>query len=164
MDRWQNPTWRPGYGPLHIAAGVTLVGQEGVVLSGDRDRLEVQTEGVSLDSMHFPQGVEIKSGGSATMTKCTSTGLQITVGDSASRVLEDTRVFGYCGHHGISNGLQCNCGKVQATRCIFEDNSECGVWVNGAKEAHASLYARSYAPIELVDCVIRNNGHPEDAE
>ena len=97
------------------------------------------------------------------MTKCTSTGQQIT-GNSASLVMEDTRVFGCCGHRGIGNGLQCNCGKVQATRCIFEDNSECGVWVNGGKEAYASLYARSYASIELVDGVIRNNGHPDDAE
>ena len=34
-NAWR-PQWRPGYGPLPLAAGVTLVGQEGVVLSGGR--------------------------------------------------------------------------------------------------------------------------------
>ena len=40
---WQEwePEWRVGYEPLQIAAGVTIVGQQGAVLSSCRPRLEV---------------------------------------------------------------------------------------------------------------------------
>ena len=78
VHHWGAPNLREGHGSLQIAAGFTLVGQDGVVLANNLPRVEVQTEGVSFESMHFPLGVEIgrahpPSGGSATMTKCTST-------------------------------------------------------------------------------------------
>ena len=64
---------QPNGGMLQIAAGVTLVGQEGVVLTGHNRQL-VQSEGVRFESLHLPQGVVIRKGGSLTMVKCTSTG------------------------------------------------------------------------------------------
>jgi len=100
---WYQPTWRAGYGPLQIAAGVTLVGQEGVVLSGEHRRLKVESEGVSFVSLHLPLGVRIHSGGSLTMTKCTSTGEMIYVDAGASLAMEDSRVFGCkTGNHGVA--------------------------------------------------------------
>ena len=59
---WE-PEWREGYGPLQIAVGVTIVGQElhGVQLEGDQARLQVRTESVRFVSMTFPRGVEIGS-------------------------------------------------------------------------------------------------------
>jgi len=82
---------------------VTLVGQDqGVVLLGAKNpgssytaRLTVDSEGVSFVSMHLPLGVEILSGDSLTMTKCTSTSKpldSITVAEGL--VMEDSRVFG----------------------------------------------------------------------
>ena len=81
-----------GGGALEISAGVTLVGQKGVVLSGARLALglHVQTEGVSFESMHLPQGVRIGlpqgggTAGSLTMTHCTSTGQSIEVSADSS--------------------------------------------------------------------------------
>jgi len=125
-------------GTLQIAAGVTLVGQEGVLLSGENRRLQVASEGVRFESLHLPQGVGIRSG-SLTMAKCTSTGQAIDAG--ASLVIEDSRVFGVRGF-----GMNCS-GEVKATRCTFEDNGFSGTLVSG-KQASA----------ELVDCVIRKNG------
>jgi len=46
------PVWHEGFGPLRdIASGVTLIGQEGVVLAGGRDRPAVESEGASFLSM-----------------------------------------------------------------------------------------------------------------
>jgi len=56
------PDGRKGYGPLALAKGVTLVGHEGVVLSGDQARLQVTAEGASFMSMHFPLGISINRG------------------------------------------------------------------------------------------------------
>lgn len=91
---------------LGIAAGVTIVGQESVVLSGIA-RQEVETEGVCFDSMHLPHGVQILSGGSATMVKCTASptpggygnmSSPIHVESDASLAMEDSRVFGCTLH------------------------------------------------------------------
>ena len=92
---------------LQIAAGVTLVGQEGVLFPSDEEHtalLEVVTEGVCFESMNLAQGVAIKGrgdrwcgdqcGGSLTMTKCTSTNDMIDVKIKARLVIEDSRVFG----------------------------------------------------------------------
>jgi len=49
-------------GRLEIAAGVTLVGQEGAVLLGNLARLVVTTEGVRFESLNFPQGLAIVNG------------------------------------------------------------------------------------------------------
>jgi len=78
---WSNwkPEWRLGYDSLQIAAGVTLVGQEGAVLEGVHARLEVEAEGGRYESLHLPQGVLVRKGGLLTMTKCTSTGEKIQV-------------------------------------------------------------------------------------
>ena len=127
-------------GQLMIAAGVTLVGQEGVALAGYYARLVVESEGVSFESMHLPLGVMIREGG-LTMKKCTSTGQEISVQEGASLVMEDTRTFGSSGF-----GVTC-LGDVKATRCTVEDNGHTGVYVDG-EEASA----------ELVDFVIRKNG------
>jgi len=53
-DAWRawRPQWRPGYGPLQISAGVTLVREEGAVLAGEHAGLEVQTEDVRIESPH----------------------------------------------------------------------------------------------------------------
>jgi len=139
------PAWREGYGPLKIAAGVTLIGQEGVVLSGKQARLELQAEGVSFDSVHFPQRVMILYGGSATMTKCTSTGTTV-VQPRASLVMEDCRVFG-----SAQWGVQCG-GKLTATRCTVEDSGNAGTY-------HGVFVTDHVASAMLVDCVIRNNGY-----
>ena len=113
-------TGRAGHangGPLAIAAGVTLVGQEGVVLSG-ADRPVVGSEGVSFVSLHLPRGATIGSltahGGSLTMTKCTSTMGSIYADKGTSLVMEDSRMFG-CR----SQGMICR-GDVKATRCTIE--------------------------------------------
>jgi len=132
--------WRLGYGPLQIAANVTLVG-EGAVLSGGAARLEVEAEGVRFESLDLPRGADVRTGGSLTMSKCASTGDVITVEEGARLAMEDTRVF-RCG----IGGVDC-CGKLKLTRCTVEDNSYCGVLVGG-EEASA----------ELVHCVIRKNG------
>jgi len=87
----RNPTWRAGYGPLQLAAGVTV-------------------------SASFLRGARIGSG-SVTMEKCTSTGWRIYVAGGVSLVMEDCRVFG-----SDSIGAYCG-GKVEATRCIFENNT-----------------------------------------
>ena len=56
----------------------------------------------------------------------------------ASLVMEDCRTFGCIGH-----GVCCN-GKLEATRCMFENNGNDGVCVNGGEAM-------------LVDCVVCNN-------
>jgi len=124
------PVWRAGYGPPQIAAGVSIVGQEGVVLSGWHARLKVSTKGVSFDSME---------GGSLTMTRCTSAG-EISTDANTSLVMEDSRVSGSNG-----NGVHCH-GKLKATRCTFEDNRYCGTCFRG-----------SGGLAQLVDCVMRKN-------
>ena len=127
-DAWEQweAEWREGYGPLQIAVGVTIVGQElhGVQLEGDQARLQVRTESVRFVSMTFPRGVEIGSP------------QQI---NGASLVMDDCRVFGSGGV-----GVVCG-GKVEATRCRFENNGSHGVLVYGGEA-------------KLVECVVRNNG------
>ena len=141
------PQWRDGYGPLWIAKGVHLIGQEGVVLTGkegvpgDRTRLEVRAQGVQLTGLHLPQGVTIFSPATATMQQCTSTGSSIRVDEGASLDMEDCRIFG-----SRALGVHCD-GKMRATRCTIEGNADHGVLVHGPQ-----------ASAELVDCVIRSNG------
>ena len=137
-DRAWNPTWREGYGPLEIVAGVIIAGQAGVVLSGDWARLQVRTGGVSFDSIHFPDGVFIERDGSATMTKFTADGFRTD--HNATFVMED------CYASGRGFGLVCY-GDVTATRCTFENNAEGGVHVPPAQ-----------ASAKLVACVTRKNG------
>ena len=137
--------WREGYGPLRFAAGITLVGQDGAVLIGQEplyDMLELHTGGVRFDSINLPQGVKISKGGSLTMTKCTSTGEQVTVEAGGRLVMEDSRIFGVSGSYGV----RCE-GSVKATRCIVENNQSSGV-----------VIWRERASAELVECVIRKNG------
>jgi len=150
-EEWE-PEWRAGFGPLVIAAGVTMVGAEGVVLNSHeyRDgwmelqhtaRLVVETEDVNFVSMHLPNGAEVKTGGSLTMTKCTSTGEYINVYEGASLVMEDSRVYSN-RHFGVVSY-----GDLKATRCTFEDSGNVGVFVSGHHNS-----------VQLVDCVIRKNG------
>jgi len=110
---YRAPVWREGFGPLQIASGVLLIGEEDVVLSGDRARLVVQTEGVCFDSLHLSRAVTIERGGSATMMKCTSG--QVGVVEGASLVMEDSRVIGSDGY-----GASCNDGELKVTRCTVE--------------------------------------------
>ena len=110
----------------------------GVRLAHGHARLVVVSEGVRFESLNLPQGVRIE-GRSVTMTKCTSTGRRIHVGDGASLAMEGYRAFGSGG-----DGVACF-GKMEATRCVFEDHSSDGVYV-GSREA------------KLVECVLRNNG------
>ena len=126
-ENWQ-PEWHWRYRSLQIAARVTLVGAEGVVLSGESysicyqrrytARLDVRSEGVSFVSLHLPRGATIGSltahGGSLTMTKCTSTMGSIYADKGTSLVMEDSRMFG-CR----SQGMICR-GDVKATRCTIE--------------------------------------------
>ena len=147
-DAWE-PEWRLGYALL-LAPYVTLIGQEeGVELAGGQAALQVRAEGVRFVSLDLPRGVEIASGGSLSMEKCTSTGdriyirdsgksITITVRDGASLVMEDCRIFGSGG-----TGVEC-WGKMVATRCTFEDNRESGVAVFGGEA-------------RLAGCVVRNN-------
>jgi len=122
-------------------------------LEGDHDtiRLVVESEGVSFVTLHLPRGVRVSGSltmtgrcGSLTMTKCTSTGRSIDVEPGASLVTEDTLVFGNSGWGG-GGGVSCR-GEMTATRCIVDDNRSTGVSVIGGSA-------------ELVDCVIRKNGH-----
>jgi len=110
---WE-PEWREGYGPLQIAAGVTLVGRgQSVVLSGGQARLAVKTEGVSFDSMHLeigdgpyvPPALRTAGSGSVTMTKCTIT--------------------------GGGAGIHISCGTLKAICCTFVGCRGAGVYVNG---------------------------------
>ena len=150
FQAWR-PEWREGYGPLRIADGVTLVGQEGAVLEGKQAGLEVKTEGVRFESLHFPLGVIVRNG-SLTMVKCTSTatGLNhsIEVHAGASLVMVDTRVSGCVKDEAVNgDGLVCR-GKMQLTRCTVEENGGTGIVAQGALDE---------ATAELVDCVIRKN-------
>jgi len=106
---------------LLIAAGVTIVRQEGVVLAGARARLEVRTKGVRFESLHLPDGVRligaeyIRGGGSVTMVKCTSTGVAMDVDTGANLVMQGCRIFG-CSDQGVVCA-----GNMKATSCIIED-------------------------------------------
>jgi len=142
---------------LQIAAGVTLVGQEGAVLAGEDyyAALQVSTNGVRFVSMDFPEGVDIRSGGSLTMKNCTSTGKSIHAQRGARLAMEDCRVFG-CDTHTPrenfgdinDNGLNCYGADVTALRCVFEDNAGNGVLVVGGSSREL---------VRLADCIIRNN-------
>jgi len=154
---WE-PQWRLGYGPLRIAAGVTLVGQEGVVLKGQA-RLVVKSMGVSFVSVHLPQGVAVEWGGSLTMSKCTSTGKVIQVESGARLVMEDCHIYGSavqaalynfvggvdCDPVRLGDGVHCS-GTMVATRCTFAQNGRHGVAVSRGGQ------------VELVKCAIRKNG------
>ena len=60
--------------------------------------------------------------------------------NGASLAIDDCRVFG-----SSVFGVEC-AGKMQATRCKFEDNSSTGVFVYSGGEA------------KLMECMVRNNG------
>ena len=133
------------YEPLRIAAVVALIGKGNVVFEGENSedeghvwrntaRLVVRTQGVS-----FAQGLDLANG-SATMTKCTSTGEGIGIERGASLVMEDSRVFG-SGGHGVS------CLGDKLLRCMFEDNAHNGV-----------SCSVGHSVAELVDCVICKDG------
>ena len=87
------PEWREGYGPLQIAAGVTMVGEEGAVISGGHAGLAVEAEGVRFESLHLPWGVRVKCLGSLKMVKCTATGRQVAV--------EENDELGHGGHPSL---------------------------------------------------------------
>ncbi len=132
---------------LQLAAGVTIVGQEGVELDYALHGGVQVGEGARLESVHFPRGVTVVSG-SVTMEKCTSTGAAIMVcaapgggTGAASLVMEDCRSFGSGGY-----GISCH-GKMTATRCIFEDNRTDGLHV-----------ANKGGEAKLIKCMLRNNG------
>ena len=100
------PTWRPGYGPLQMAAGVILEGKEGVVFSGNV-RVATAPEGASFRSIHLSDGVEICQSSAAAgqevggshlrLLACTSTGFSINVENSQTLEMEDCRVFNSIG-------------------------------------------------------------------
>jgi len=128
---------------LELAAGVTIVGGEGVQLDDwgyhqlDLPGARVQgAEGARLVSVHCPQGANVD--GSLTMEKFSSTGGLFYVAPGASLVMEDCRVFCSGG-----SGVWCE-GKVEAIRCTFEHNGSHGVDVGRGE-------------VKLVDCVVRNN-------
>jgi len=100
-----------------ITDGVSLNGQEGVVLTG---RPVVNTEGVRFVSLNFLSGMRIL-GGSVMTEKCQFTNMSTFVQGSSSLVIKDCRIFGVNGR-----GITC-AGKLKATRCIFEETqaSEC---------------------------------------
>jgi len=116
-DAWR-PQWRPGFGPMEIAAGVTVVGQEGVVLSGEQARLEVRAEGVRFESVDLPRSVRIDRG-SVSMETCTSTGGQISVRPGASVAMEDCRIFGSDGI-GVARWRRCAAPSrvTEAAACV----------------------------------------------
>ena len=87
------PQWRLGCGPLELAAGVTIVGQEGVELTHDDCTGLQGAEGACFVSVHFPQGVAMRQG-LMSMEKCTSTGQMIHMKSGARLIMEDCRVFG----------------------------------------------------------------------
>ena len=144
------PEWRNGYGPLAFAAGVTLIGQEGVwtaLVEGGPPGvgpLHVASKGTRFVSLRFPLGLDIRTGGLA-MERCTIDGQvcdsNACVSKDASLTTVDSRVNG-----GADCAVICF-GDLKATRCTFEDNEDIGVFVCGAQ-----------ASAELVDCVIRKNG------
>jgi len=148
------PQWRLGNGPLKIAAGVTLMGREGVALADRRDAgdrlIKVETEGVRFESLRFAMGVDIASGGSATMTGCESTGRTIRVEKGASLAMEDCRVFAnkasYRKVFRSAGGGVWSGGKLEAKNCKFESIAGNGIEVKGEQ-----------ALGQLVDCVMRNN-------
>ena len=138
------PEWREGYGPLQIAAGVTMVGEEGAVLSGGHAGLAVEAEGVRFESLHLPRGVRVKCLGSLKMVKCTATGRQVAVEEKTSLVMEDTRVYGG-GRDEDGGDVVCR-GTMKLTRCTVEESYDIGVYVSGER-----------AEAELIDCVIRKH-------
>jgi len=81
----------------------------------------LKAEGVRFESIHLPRGVAIANDGSMTMVNCTSTGDRLHVGYDASLVMEDYCIFG-----SSDSGIYCD-GKLDATRCIFEENTRRGV-------------------------------------
>jgi len=128
------PQWRLGYGPLELAAGVTIVGQDGVEL--DCEAVGVQaTQGARIVSVHFPQGMVLRgrsltiekwiSAGPLIMEMCTATGRAIdNSGSSQTLVMEDCRViFG---------------GQVKLMDCVVRNNGTDGLtsrrsrWASGS--------------------------------
>ena len=116
-----SPTNRPGMG------GSAIVVERGAGPA-------MQEQNVLLVSVNSSKAYALS------MENCTSTGSAIVVPRGASLVMEDCRVFGSGG-----NGVHCQSGKVEATRCIIEDNAEHGVNVFRGEA-------------KLVECVVRNNG------
>jgi len=119
--RWE-PRFRAGWGPLKIAAGVTIVGQEGVVLDvGDvgfvckayDDRGDLGAPdgwGAHFKAVCFSRGVVMPHTSMAipplcaprvTMPECTVTSRQIHVSFGASLAMKDCRIF------GITAGPEC---------------------------------------------------------
>ena len=163
---WE-PQWRLGYGPLQLAAGVTLVGQaEGADLTFEGFRYDPGVQGAEdagFVSVSFPQGVIVH--GSLTMENCTATGGEvkeyggaisggsITVVRDASLAMEDCRVIG-----SGSRGVYCNGGKMNATRCTFEDNAhDVPERPLPLRRMHAGVHVLG-GEAKLVECVVRNNG------
>ena len=136
-------------GTLPIAAGVEIVGQEGVefaISTGIR-----ADEGARIVSVHFSHGVHVVNG-SMTMVSCTSTGtIQVGSGLCTRLVMEDCRIFGCCNSDS-SCGVYCRDAMLHATRCTIEDNISEGVYVE-----HPVCSGRTQT-VTLVQCAVRNNG------
>ena len=116
-----SPTNRPGMG------GSAIVVERGAGPA-------MQEQNVLLVSVNSSKAYALS------MENCTSTCSAIVVPRGASLVMEDCRVFGSGG-----NGVHCQSGKMEATRCIIEDDAEHGVNVFRGEA-------------KLVECVVRNNG------
>ena len=163
-DDGGEPQWRLGFGTLELAAGVTIVGQEGVELTGGNAYGGPEVwgaEGARFVSLHFPRSVSIPAGSSLTMEKCTFTMHQVHVEPGASLAMEDCRVFSIVsgrrpGGADMENGFGMLCfGKVEATRCTFENNADDGVCVSGR---YGEAKERLAGEAKLMECVVRNNG------
>jgi len=100
FDQIWAPMWRPGYGPLEFAEGVTLVGQPGVHFAGVHTSMRVVQLGVRFVGLHVTNGMDVThagglpvrvthdtSFGSLTLVACTCTGQRIRVSELCKLVM-----------------------------------------------------------------------------
>ena len=68
-EAWANwePERREGYGPMVIMNGVSIIGQEGVVLAGSAASMEVRSQSASFVSLDVPHGLTIKGDSSTSI-------------------------------------------------------------------------------------------------
>ena len=153
--RWE-PSFRVGLGPLKIAAGVQIIGQEGAVLDvGDVGFVCKDYDnggalgapicwGAHFKAVTFSRGVVIPGdvpSPRVTISECAVTGREIRVLFGANLAMKDCRIFGVMG-----NGMHCEGGQTEVTRCTFENNAGSGVRVGTTTHG-----------CTLTECVLRNN-------
>ena len=160
VDLW----YRLGIGPLKIAAGVTLIGQDGVVFEGAEhmQRLEVTVGGVTFESLHFAYGMDIRD---TTGTNAEPYFRPSDSDDDEEEEEEDedaeewtpeaaTTEKTAAARPEIGDG---DSAMVTALRCTFSGRAELGA-CQLELELPAAIDVSEGASLELVDCRVHHCG------